>query len=598
MPLTKHHVGVLSIVLALAIVSVAAANVQDKAGISQGLHQGIHVVASTNTALVNMWGANGSVVNSIGGESTGSNAITIGNSLFAAYRYYNGSDYELYGQMFNSTGGRTWGEQGIGIQTIAGVQDQPIIVAPYGYPTIIFSDSSNGFANIRAQQLNANGNKQWGTTGVPIVSGSWNAQHVVAAIDADGGFYIAWSDNRNAGTSWDIYAQHINSTGQPQWPVNGVPVCNAAGEQKYPRLGVYTTILYVAWEDWRGADADIFAQKLNSTGGVNWTTNGVAVCNAADNQFEPKIAMPYGIPFVVWKDCRNGISDADVYAQQLNVLNGAAVFEQNGRGVCNITDTLQDLQVETGSDSVFMAWADNRAGNLDIYAQKMDWMGQMAWGANGTAVFAGVGVQERPRICVYGSDTWYAWDDDRNGNRDVYLQKMHPNGTRVYSTSGFGVCVELGDQWATNIAYDPVLGACVTWDALDGPSTTKVHAQNLYEDQLPIVSCTITPNPAEINNVVEFTDLSSDADGSIVAWAWSFGDGGVSTAQNTTHVYTIANSFTVVLTVTDDLGLTSSFSQPFSTYNPSPSVDGYSEGVIACGLAVGIVAIVLYRRKR
>lgn len=51
-----------------------------------------------------------------------------------------------------------------------------------------------------------------------------------------------------------------------------------------------------------------------------------------------------------------------------------------------------------------------------------------------------------------------------------------------------------------------------------------------------------------------FTDESTDADGTIVAWAWDFGDAGTSSAQHPSHVYAAAGSYTVRLTVTDDQG--------------------------------------------
>jgi PKD repeat protein len=50
-----------------------------------------------------------------------------------------------------------------------------------------------------------------------------------------------------------------------------------------------------------------------------------------------------------------------------------------------------------------------------------------------------------------------------------------------------------------------------------------------------------------------FTDSSTD-DGHIVAWSWTFGDGGASTAQNPTHTYASGGTYSVTLTVTDDVG--------------------------------------------
>jgi trimeric autotransporter adhesin len=51
---------------------------------------------------------------------------------------------------------------------------------------------------------------------------------------------------------------------------------------------------------------------------------------------------------------------------------------------------------------------------------------------------------------------------------------------------------------------------------------------------------------------------SSDPDGSISGYAWSFGDGGTGTGPTPTHVYAGGGLFTVTLTVTDNGGATSS----------------------------------------
>ncbi len=47
---------------------------------------------------------------------------------------------------------------------------------------------------------------------------------------------------------------------------------------------------------------------------------------------------------------------------------------------------------------------------------------------------------------------------------------------------------------------------------------------------------------------------SADSDGTIVAWRWTFGDGGTAEGATATHVYTSEGSFTVTLEVEDDEG--------------------------------------------
>lgn len=56
------------------------------------------------------------------------------------------------------------------------------------------------------------------------------------------------------------------------------------------------------------------------------------------------------------------------------------------------------------------------------------------------------------------------------------------------------------------------------------------------------------------NFSVAFTDTSTDPDGTIASRAWDFGDGGTSTVANPTHVYAASGSYTVRLTVTDNVG--------------------------------------------
>ena len=55
---------------------------------------------------------------------------------------------------------------------------------------------------------------------------------------------------------------------------------------------------------------------------------------------------------------------------------------------------------------------------------------------------------------------------------------------------------------------------------------------------------------------VNFTDTSTDSDGTIVSRAWNFGDGTTSTAANPSKTYSAAGTYTVTLAVTDDDGAT------------------------------------------
>ncbi|HUP19042.1 MAG TPA: PKD domain-containing protein, partial [Gemmatimonadota bacterium] len=57
---------------------------------------------------------------------------------------------------------------------------------------------------------------------------------------------------------------------------------------------------------------------------------------------------------------------------------------------------------------------------------------------------------------------------------------------------------------------------------------------------------------------------SSDSDGTVVSWAWNFGDSNTASGSTVSHTYAASGTYTVTLTVTDDDGATDSDSQSVS----------------------------------
>ncbi|PYS41722.1 MAG: hypothetical protein DMF71_10775, partial [Acidobacteria bacterium] len=66
-----------------------------------------------------------------------------------------------------------------------------------------------------------------------------------------------------------------------------------------------------------------------------------------------------------------------------------------------------------------------------------------------------------------------------------------------------------------------------------------------------------------IGTTTRFLDRSTDSDGQVVSWAWNFGDGATSPVKNPTHAFPQAGDYTVSLTVTDNSGLTHTYSKPY-----------------------------------
>jgi VCBS repeat-containing protein len=124
-----------------------------------------------------------------------------------------------------------------------------------------------------------------------------------------------------------------------------------------------------------------------------------------------------------------------------------------------------------------------------------------------------------------------------------------------------------------------------TYVANDGFANSNVATVTIdvsSVNDVPTANFTYTINA----NTVDFTDTSSDVDGTIFSWSWDFGDGSVSNEQNPSHSYTAIGTsiYTVTLTVTDNDGAVDTFSVIVAvTYSPVDAIDDLQNAVIEMG---------------
>jgi hypothetical protein len=179
----------------------------------------------------------------------------------------------------------------------------------------------------------------WETNGNAITTLSNNQLGQQMCSDGAGGAIIVWQDYRTGSYS-DIYAQKINATGHVQWATNGVALCTATLSQYEPQIctdGAGGAI--VTWSDERNgaSNDDIYAIRINSAGVVQWAANGIAICTVpVYEQFHPQICSDdAGGAIITWEDRRGGIG-MDIYAQKIN-NDGSIAWQSNGIPVCNGT---------------------------------------------------------------------------------------------------------------------------------------------------------------------------------------------------------------------------------------------------------------------
>ena len=108
-------------------------------------------------------------------------------------------------------------------------------------------------------------------------------------------------------------------------------------------------------------------------------------------------------------------------------------------------------------------------------------------------------------------------------------------------------------------------------DELGG--TERITRTVFVRNAPPLAGFAFQPGFPLSQERVQFLDNSSDLDGQVVSWNWSFGDGTWGSGSNPVKSYDAPGTYNVRLTVTDDGGDSSTWTRQVSVRNRAPVAD-------------------------
>lgn len=350
------------------------------------------------------------------------------------------------------------------------VQDYPSVsVDAFDNYYFIWHDQRTGQERIFAQKYDSNKNQQW-SSDLQIVTSN-NQIFPRISTDIDGYSYMTWQDDRNG--NQDIYLQKFDNSGNAVWVgEKKVNVDASSADQNLPVVSANTSTAYIVWQDDRSGNLDIYAQRYSPAGVQLWVNDlKINTDTGSGNQSYPAVALDSENNFyVIWQDDRNG--DNDIYAQKYD-QDANKLWVADKKINTDVSLTNQDYPVFTlddVNDFLYIAWQDERnggsSGNVDIYAQKYDASGNEIWtedirmNTDLTSAY-----QSYPSIAYEGNNKFYiTWQDNRNGNNDVYAQKCDQNGGSLWAEDvKINTNYDNSDQRSPRVVVDNAGYGIFTW---------------------------------------------------------------------------------------------------------------------------------------
>lgn len=322
------------------------------------------------------------------------------------------------------------------------------------------------------------------------------------APDIDGN-RIVWVDYRNGGNNAAIYMYDLLTHTETM-------IASGSGVYYDPQISGNK----VVWFDVRngGANSDVYMYDLA-------THTEIPICTAPKTQYYSKISGDK----IVWQDYRNG--NPNIYMYDL-AANTETRITTNMAG--------QEHPEIFGNMIVWQDYRNARDNdNSDVYSYDLV-----------TQVETRVTTDNRWQGSPIISAGRIFWVDNRNGNGDVYMYSLADQVEVRLTTSSVQ---------ARNLQ---ISGTKLIWE-----DWRSGNADIYMYDLNPNVAPTAQISPVSMvtsGQPVSFDGSGSDdSDGTIVSYAWDFGDGSIGSGVIASHVYAAAGTYQVTLTVVDNHGATS-----------------------------------------
>ncbi len=294
---------------------------------------------------------------------------------------------------------------------------------------VVWEDSRNGPGDIYVQKHTLDGGSQLEQNGLGICTASGTQDQPRLTSDGNGGSYIVWMDERFAPfPETEIFMQHIDSNGNLSFVDNGEAVCDAQGFQFNPLVrNDGNGNVFAVWGDMRTGSIGLYVQHLSPSSGISLQEEGIELYFGIDGNGLSAQSLYLGNneTLIYWEDRRLGVIADLTYGQK--VYDGwQDAVEPNGIKLCNNPYQVTP-KAELGNLSGDILLGFGQAfGDIALHYQPLNNNLEMIGNTNeGIPVFESFTPQNNYDLAINSiGDVYFVFSDQRNFiDSDIYLQK-------------------------------------------------------------------------------------------------------------------------------------------------------------------------------
>jgi len=386
----------------------------------------------------------------------------------------------------------------------------------------------NGSGDVEGQRVRSDGTLAGEAFSIVITDGL-KCGLAVAYSPAAEGYLVAWHDGRASG-EWHVYAQRVAA--------NGALVGSEIAIDTTPTYQMWPAVAYqpatgewlVVWNSYSGDAWDVLRQRISSSGTL--VGEHFAITEEGYPDGRPHVAAnpDAGEYLVVWHMHTNEL-EYSLRARRV-LTDGTTVGNEIVLASADKESPWPRVAYNADDEEYLVVWQDDRNGNWDIYGQRVSITGTLVGG--NLAVTTAAGDQTRPRLDWDGRSGRYlvVWEADGDGieGQQVWGDGTLDGGRLTLSPYG----------WSPDVAYGSESGLFL----IVGEASGWVCAGRYG---IPVADFSAAPLSGSAPLTVTFDNLSTPLYGT-TGYTWTFGDGATSTLTDPVHAYTAPGVYTVTLT--------------------------------------------------